>query len=67
MMSAPEKKNASAGRQGSSGSALSRPAVWLFWIAVWLLLSLLTGSELLLPGPFQVLRKLAAMMTTGAF
>ena len=68
MMSAPEKKNASpAGRQGSSGSALSRPAVWLFWIAVWLLLSLLTGSELLLPGPVQVLRKLAAMMATGAF
>ena len=31
------------------------------------MLSLLTGSELLLPGPFQVLRKLAAMMTTGAF
>ena len=67
-MSAAEKKNTSpAGRQGSSGSALSRPAVWLFWIAVWLLLSLLTGSELLLPGPIQVLRKLGAMMTTGAF
>ena len=68
MISSPEKKNASrTGCRSSSGSALSRPAVWLFWIAVWFLLSLLVGSELLLPGPVQVLRKLCAMITTGTF
>ncbi len=68
MMSAAEKKNASPDdRHGFSGSALSRPTVWLFWIAVWFLLSLLVGSELLLPSPMQVLRKLGDMMATGAF
>ena len=67
MFSAQKKNTSSAGQQGSSGSALSRAAVWLFWIAIWLLVSLLVGSELLLPGPVQVLRKLCSMMTTGAF
>ena len=47
-----EKNNKSAGRwQRLSGSRLSYPAVWLFWIAVWFLLSLLVHRELLLPGP----------------
>ena len=63
-----EKKNKSAGRwQRFSGSRLSHPAVWLFWIAVWFLLSLLVHRELLLPGPLQVLQKLGSMMLTGAF
>ncbi len=63
-----EKNNKSAGRwQRFSGSRLSHPAVWLFWIAVWFLLSLLVHRELLLPGPLQVLQKLGSMMLTGAF
>lgn len=63
-----EKEHHSAvGRQDVSGRWLSRPAVWLFWIAVWFLLSLLVNRELLLPGPLQVLRKLGSMMVTGAF
>ena len=63
-----EKNNKSAGRwQRLSGSRLSYPAVWLFWIAVWFLLSLLVHRELLLPGPLQVVQKLVSMMLTGAF
>ena len=63
-----EKNNKSAGKwQRFSGSRLSHPAVWLFWIAVWFLLSLLVHRELLLPGPLQVLQKLGSMMLTGAF
>ena len=66
--SAEKKNNKSAGRwQRFSGSRLSHPAVWLFWIAVWFLLSLLVHRELLLPGPLQVLQKLGSMMLTGAF
>ena len=67
MPGAKKKSISSAGRHPLSGRALSRPAVWLFWIAVWFLLSLLVNRELLLPGPIQVLRKLGTMMLTGAF
>ena len=68
MMPGAENKNTSpAGRHAFSGSGVSRPAVWLFWVAVWFLLSLLVDRELLLPGPLQVLQKLGTMMLTGAF
>ena len=68
MMPGAENKNTPpAGRHAFSGSGFSRPAVWLFWVAVWFLLSLLVDRELLLPGPFQVLQKLGTMMLTGAF
>ena len=42
-------------------------AVLLFWLGLWALLARLTGQELLLPSPRQVLRTLAALAGTGDF
>ena len=41
------------------------PAV--FWLAVWWLLALIVGKELLIPSPPLVLRTLGALVVTGAF
>lgn len=37
------------------------------WLLIWELISLVIGSELLLPGPFVVLKTLLALMRTGKF
>ena len=39
----------------------------VFWLAVWALLSLRVGSELLLPAPGAVLRRTAELAVTAAF
>ena len=44
----------------------SLPAI-LFWTAVWYLASALMGNPLLLPTPFQVLRRLGELMVTAQF
>ena len=41
------------------------PAV--FWLAVWWLLALIVGKELLIPSPPLVLRTLGTLVVTGAF
>ena len=47
--------------------ALLSPAVFLFWLCVWVLASVLVGQELLLPSPLQVLRRFLALAGTAAF
>ena len=47
--------------------ALLSPAVFLFWLCVWVLASVLVGQELLLPSPLQVLRRFLALAGTTAF
>lgn len=42
-------------------------AVLLFWTALWALLAKLVGQELLLPSPFQVLRKLFSLAAAESF
>ncbi|MBP5239089.1 MAG: ATP-binding cassette domain-containing protein, partial [Oscillospiraceae bacterium] len=44
---------------------LSAAVVALFWLGLWLLLSIKTGSELLLPSPFTVLKRLAELAGTA--
>ncbi len=39
----------------------------LFWLILWALLARLVDRELLLPGPAAVLRRLCALLVTGAF
>ena len=46
---------------------LTALSVGLFWLLVWVLLARLVNRELLLPSPFQVLRKLLELMRTGSF
>ena len=47
--------------------ALLSSAVFLFWLCVWVLASVLVGQELLLPSPLQVLRRFLALAGTAAF
>ena len=42
-------------------------AVAVFWLTVWQLAAAAVGQELLLPGPLQVVRRLAALAGTGDF
>ena len=46
---------------------LSGLTVLLFWVGVWFALSLLIGSELLLPSPLQTLRALGELALTAEF
>lgn len=46
---------------------LRRLAVLAFWILVWALAAAAVGQELLLPGPLQVARRLAALAETSDF
>ena len=43
------------------------PVAVLFWIAVWQLASMAVGKELILPGPFAVLRALWSLVRTSVF
>lgn len=42
-------------------------AVLAFWLGLWFLLSVLVGRELLLPSPFQVLRRFLSLAATSDF
>ncbi len=42
-------------------------AILAFWLGVWALLARLTASQLLLPGPLAVAKRLAALMATADF
>ena len=53
---------------GPRWRGLLRPMLVLaFWLGVWALLSWRVGLTLLLPGPLEVLRALAALARTGLF
>lgn len=46
---------------------VNRLAILAFWLGVWALLSRLTASELLLPGPLAVAERLFVLMGTAEF
>ena len=48
-------------------TVLRRMLILAFWLGVWALLARLAASELLLPGPGQVLRRLLHLMGTAGF
>ena len=48
-------------------AALRISAAVLFWAAVWEILSLIVRSDLLLPGPVTVFRRLGELCATGSF
>ena len=50
-----------------SRKLLTGCCVFLFWFTVWGVAAKIVGSELLLPGPFQVIRRLAELAGTAAF
>ena len=41
--------------------------VLAFWLAVWAILAAIVGRELLLPGPWTVMQRLAALVVTADF
>ena len=39
----------------------------LFWLAIWQIASMIVGKELILPGPFSVLKALGQLVVQGNF
>ena len=47
--------------------ALTALGVILFWILLWAFIARITGRELLLPSPLQVLKRGSVLVRTGEF